>query len=135
MNLYGIWRIGPLFSRRGGTCTPPKTCYKRRLGGPGAGARLDCRPDELPRRVSLPPRVWRGLSADPADLPMPAVRRSARGRARHGRAPVARTEWLDETLRRPLQTDALALRLGRLGQARVGRSGDAGRSYRVDGRR
>src|SRR5689334_6353562 len=44
-------------------------------------------------------------------------------------------EGLDEAVRRPLQADDLALRLRRLGQARVGRARSAGRSHRVDRRR
>ena len=67
-------------------------------------------------------------------LPLPHVRRPARGRPRHGGAPRSERHGVDEALRRPLDAHAVAVRLGRVGQARVGGPDGARRVHRLDRR-
>ncbi len=64
----------------------------------------------------------RRVSADAAHLPLPDLRRPPSGRARHRGSARPQRRRVDEALRRPLHAHAVALRLGRLGQARVGRA-------------
>ena len=53
---------------------------------------------------------------------LPHLRRPARGRARSRGPARPQRRGVDEALRRALQAHALAVRLGRVGQARVGRA-------------
>ncbi len=62
------------------------------------------------------------------------MRGPARSRARHRGTALARACRLAQALRRALQAHALAVWIGRLGQARMGRAECVGRSHRFDGR-
>ena len=74
------------------------------------------------RPLSLHRRLRRRLPARRGHLPLPDLRRPARGRARPRGAADAQRGRVDEAVRRALQAHALALRLGRLGQEGVGRA-------------
>ena len=84
------------------------------------------------RRLSL--LQWmRGLvPGHRAHVPLPALWRLAPSRPRRGGASRSRGPRLDEAIRRALPPECLAVRFGRLGQARVGHARGRRRSHRLD---
>ena len=75
------------------------------------------------------------VPAHAGDLPLPDVRWIARGVPRRGRPAEPLARGVEEAIRRPLDADAVALRVGRVGQARMGVPRDARRLHCVDRRR